>query len=737
MGLTVKAIRFRFLIPVFLAVTVAVGLLATLESYGMDEDTPFHFLRGQAYLDYFLTGRSVIDQPKLMSPVFFVPGQRISEYKINAWESSLAPIVPVQSPIDQPTIQQVFRRYQEIYGRKTFYKHSAWSAERIVVDDGPGHPPVSDILEAISNRVFYEKLGWVGDIEGYYLFVIFSAVFSVLMVYWFALSIWGPVAGLFSALSLFLFPLFFAESHFNIKDIPELAFFSGSVIFSYFWVTRRKARYLWGAGISFFIALGTKLNALFVPVTVGVWLLTLVRSEVFKKWFGVKAVVQGVVVLGVVGGALLLVWPWLKTDTWSKIISEIQLYAGVVYSNQLIERPGGVSLWGVTITSLVDVFAVMPITTLFLFLVGLGVFIARVREKSGDNARLLVVIWFAVSVVKMVQPSAQNFGSPRQFIEYLPAMMIIVGWGASEILSWLKGLAMPRLQPGFISGVEPDVYQLTKAGKYQGGLLFRVVLLIFSGGYFLSLVWIVIKYFPNQNVYFNQLVGGTSGAKELQVMTWQTNYHNAYREAANWLSLNAEKDARLGRLDGTMEAISPLWLREDIHFGSFFSGFEQKGEYVVTGHFFPSEPAVFPYLYLVRFLEPVYEVKEGGVTLAAIYKNDRDHVKKKYQREIQLTDFPKLIFGQDQLGKYWEINLPRGRIYSLTRLVIRSLQSDCVRSTGVFSLPKFISPWRVEVADGTSEYQFPAEVTQTIRYYPLADDSCFGQPQVLNVSVLE
>ena len=84
-----------------------------------------------------------------------------------------------------------------------------------------------------------------------------------------------------------------------------------------------------------------------------------------------------------------------------------------------------------------------------------------------------------------------------------------------------------------------------------------------------------------------------------------------------------------------MTAISPIWLRSDIRLGSYFSGYEQKGEYIIT-IVYPAPPKVFPYLYLERFLNPIYEIKANNLTIAKVYQNLPNYVKENYKKILSL-----------------------------------------------------------------------------------------------------
>ena len=102
---------------------------------------------------------------------------------------------------------------------------------------------------------------------------------------------------------------------------------------------------------------------------------------------------------------------------------------------------------------------------------------------------------------------------------------------------------------------------------------------------------LIVRLHPYEHLYFNSFIGGIRGVNSIGLYSWETLYDMPYRELAGWLNAHAEKNAKLAYLDGTMLAISPTWLRDDIRIGSYFSGFEAKGEYVAS-IVYPNPPAV-------------------------------------------------------------------------------------------------------------------------------------------------
>ncbi len=206
--------------------------LATLNDYGINWDAVSHLSRGQAYLNYYLTGEQNFSN---------LPRQKYFQKENTIFFS---PDIP-KTQITRVSIYQ--------YNGDFFQERYEY-----------GHPHISDVLSSFFNLVLFQKLGLLNDIDSYRVYgVLLSASLVGLVFYWTALS-FGKFAGLVAALSLALYPLFWAESHFNNeKDIPEAVFIT-FLLFS-FWkgVTGKSWKWILSSGVFFGLALGTKFNVLF------------------------------------------------------------------------------------------------------------------------------------------------------------------------------------------------------------------------------------------------------------------------------------------------------------------------------------------------------------------------------------------------------------------------------------------------------------------------------------------
>ncbi len=672
----------------------------------MNEDSPGHFLRGQTYLNKLLYGGDEFNIPNLQSPVLFAPGQRISMYKFNVYETQLSPLRPVVNQDGYYTRQKRHSAYEAEYGRSSFYKHNSWAMNYWLNNDG-GHPPVSDIIEALFNKIFYERYGLTGDVEGYYIYIILISSICLFVIYYFVGNIWGRIPALFAEVSLAMYPLYFAESHFNIKDIPELSYFAISTIGFYFWVTTRKKR--WSAVFfsAFFLGVGTKLNILFLPFILLAWLIIFKKSTAVRKWFTMKILFTtfGISILLFI--IFVFMWPYLWDAPFQKIVEVLAFYKLTGMTDVELQSPSPFLMPGrIDLRGVMYVITMTPLLTLVLF--GFGIF-AMVKNRKSEKAKeatWLVWLWFAVPLLRVLLPNADVFESMRQYMEFLPAMMIIAGIGA-----W---------------------YVIKKLSERFFNLNMRMAWIL-GGIYIGYLAAILFMYHPNENVFFNILVGGPKGAAQTKLMGWQTVYDNPYRQMANWLNEHAPRYARIAFLDGTMIGLSPQFLREDIYFGSYFSGFDQKGEYIAS-IVYPTPPSVFPYLYLERFMNPVYEVKAGGQIIAKIWKNEPKYVKKSiHYKKIKESFQP--MYGEDIKGRYWQVTLDLPE--QITAIRLRSPNDECIRLSGLWQLDDYILPQRVGQDNVVTDFYFPASSAKTIRYYGLSPENCYAHARIEEITVLK
>ncbi len=253
-------------------------------------------------------------------------------------------------------------------------------------------------------------------------------------------------------------------------------------------------------------------------------------------------------------------------------------------------------------------------------------------------------------------------------------------------------------------------------------------------------VVLLVRLHPYEHLYFNSFIGGLKGAQSVGLYTWETLYDAPYRELASWMDAHAQKDARLAHLDGTMLALSPTWLRPDIRIGSYFSGFDGKGEYIAS-IVYPKPPAVFPYNYLETFVKPVYEVKVDGVVIAKIWKNDSTHTKMTGTRQTIGTDVLRaktsVFRGTDRV----DVRIPNAlRILNVSVSAddIRCItQQNLVWSIGDGKNETYMIPWISQSSDVSATLSFPGTAGDTVRFWDITHTGCAKLIHVIQVEGLQ
>jgi len=565
-----KHYRRTFLFSGFLALAFFVISFFTLKSYGVSWDESIHFARGQAYLYYFLTGKTNYND---------------------------LPNVNLQGTFGEP---------QNIPNpRRSLYQMTDFNNGEYMLKNSKGHPPLNDELAALFNYIFYQKLGVMNDISSHHLFNILASSLLVFVVAGFAFETLGFFSAVISTLALATYPLFWAESHFNIKDPPETAFFAATVWF--FWKSLRKGNAWWliGAFILFGFALGTKFNILFILFILIPYLLFRYKSY-FKKSYKVLFNIPNHYLLGLFLGPMIVFaiffgsWPYLWQNLPTNFMSIISYYKSI--GTGIRYQPDSFFIAGFnTFPIQWIVFTTPPFVLLLSFL---GVFTAWFYRKKFDGVSLLWILWFFVPILRVTIPGTAIYGGVRQIMEFIPAMALLCGLGGKVIIDFFNNNRISKI---FIFLI----------------LTLNCLFLIFN----------LIKWHPNENVYFNFLIGGLKGAAKINFPSWGNSFGNAYFQGIKWFNKNAPENAKLSLVQGIHINVPPILVRKDIIYNAdSWSGIERKGEYLMELTFNDTAREFhYEWEYLDNFLIPIYEVNVDGVSILKIWKNDWEHTRKGYQ----------------------------------------------------------------------------------------------------------
>lgn len=560
--------------------------LFTLSDYGINWDEPSHYIRGQSYLRFFLTGKDNYNGLlRLEISYARVFGRTLPSGIVFGNEKSHE------------------RSIYQYDGKKT--QNYQW-----YLQNDFGHPPLNGILASLSNYIFYQKLGWLGDIQAYHLFIITVTSLVVFAVFLFTSSSYGIFAGLIAVLSVILYPLLFSESHFNIKDPVEMGFYTFSIITFYLGITKGSWKWIILTGIFAGLALGTKLNIAFAIFTIIPWIIYYKWKDISHFiWPFSKRITISILSVPIIAFAILFgTWPFLWIDPLNHFLSFISYYKALGTTSY--QFGSDVILFGINTYAIQWVAYTTPLIILFLSLLGiLYVFTKGVKEK--EKTSVLVLLWFLTPIIRVTLPNAGIYGGVRQIMEYIPAMAILSGIGAKYIVELLNGYIVKRFKQFNNTTVQQLIY-------------IGIILL------FIPITLKLISIHPNENVYFNPLIGGLKGASEKNFPDWGTTIGSAYKGGIDWINQHVQKNGRVALVSGFVSNVPRISIRRDIYFSELhYSGEKKSGEYLmeVVGYQWDKNVLQEKRDYL-NTLVPVYEEKVDGVAILKIWKNDIQHSKK-------------------------------------------------------------------------------------------------------------
>jgi len=319
-------------------------------------------------------------------------------------------------------------------------------------------------------------------------------------LYLFMHGVWGRAAAGFAVAALALMPRVFADAHLCALDVPVASMMLVTVP-SMFAAVRRDSPLLAAlSGLAWGVALSCKINALFVPFILGVWLL------IFHRRFLLYAA-PSLLLGGPIG--FFLTWPWL----WHHPVPRLAAYLAF----HLGHYPVAVSYFGHVSAQqpwhypIVMTAITTPPLTLGLGAVGLGFAAARMRGPAtgeGDWRRsqaALILLGAFFTIAFNCLPSAPKYTGVRLFLPFFPFVAALAGVGFSEIATRLCA-RLPARPGALLSPIR------LKA------LLAALALL--------PALRVVAATHPFQMSYYNLLIGGLRGAEArgMEATYWGDTY---------------------------------------------------------------------------------------------------------------------------------------------------------------------------------------------------------------------
>ena len=368
------------------------------------------------------------------------------------------------------------------------------------------HPPLDKIWSGV---VWSLAKNFTDDLTAHRLGnMLLVAIMAGLLYLWMR-DAYGLAAGLAAVGALLTMPRFFFHAHLSALDVP--AAFSVFVTTFLFWKTLERKHWTWGLllGLVWGLALATKVNAVFVPVTLGIWLICFRRE---LRLF-LRLIIMGLTAIPV----FIAIWPWLYTHTIERLTTYIGFVTsehwqiGQFYLGKFYMPPpwhfGFVMIW-----------AVLPLGLTLLYFAGI---IRAGKWKQDKGLGFLLFLSALTPILAISTGKSMVYDNERLMMVAFPFLAGLAGAGFGWLISGWKKLT------------ERVDAKILRKGGYA-------VLITLA---FVPQIVTMVRLYPHYLSYYGEGVGGLAGATRMGLET--TYWCETYNLALPILNAQAEEGDRI------------------------------------------------------------------------------------------------------------------------------------------------------------------------------------------------
>ena len=351
------------------------------------------------------------------------------------------------------------------------------------------YPPFPFLVSSAVSYVFAEKFPVMDVYTAHHMGELILASVGVWAMYGLATEagLAVPLAAL-TALVYATYPTLVQFMRADPKDMPLVSMLLVAAYFAFKTVKawrKKQTAGVWKNGIVFSLFMGlaecSKPTAAFIVPVFVIWIiLSCYRNPSLRREFGgFSFILQWVILLGVAVGVFFFFWPWLWVDPVGRLTASMSFFKTVGF-NMPTMLFGQVYHAGINLPKLYPFIILLiqtPIELTVLAAIG-TIILTRRFIRSGTFYPFLFVVWFWVLIGRFLLPWFLIYSKVRHFIDAMPAFFILGAFGAVAVAELV-------------------------AKK-------RVILIAATlmGVIFLHQLWIVYRFFPYEDAYYNFLAGG-------------------------------------------------------------------------------------------------------------------------------------------------------------------------------------------------------------------------------------
>jgi hypothetical protein len=483
--------------------------------------------------------------------------------------------------------------------------------------------PLQSVVPVLSYTGLFEKLKLLPFDSAFNLPAVLFGCLGSFIIFLFLYQIFGTKVACLGFLFLSFYPRYWGDLHTNVKDIPTAVIYTVSIWLAWRAVNRRKWIDIVLAGIMAGITFNFKVNAIFIPIIIGLWtlwlLVTPAKHQLIKPF---KSLSDHIITP--IGGYFILaclsaygIWSIFWKDPFGQFTYLIRFFQFNTINMEVLLN-GSWYCSGVSIPWYYPFWylgVVTPLPILGFAIIGLLILLYRMIIKF-DSLAPLIIFWFLIPLIRFMIPEASVIDGIRHFEEVVFPLCFMAAVGSFEIYK-ICNITLKKL--------------LNNRKLLIINYSFLIIVILY-------LIYPIITYHPYQLSYYNELVGGITGAKGKYDMDY---WGISQKKAVEWLN----KNAPLGSIIHIVMSadVAAKYLRPDLKDKLNSTGFDNADYTVVLNR----QSFFYRYFYSWEYFlrrNAVYEVKIQGVPLTTIYDNHMGNVPRR----------PNWWKGEDPcMTKYW------------------------------------------------------------------------------------
>ena len=362
------------------------------------------------------------------------------------------------------------------------------------------HPPVAKWSIGFFEWLLHQKLNLMARLDAARAGVSFLAALMAAFVFRLLLSVGGLSIALFGALALFSLPRFLFHSQVATLDVPVSAMIVLTAIAFYWSLSTR--RWMWGVGLLFGLALGTKLNAPFMAIGFVIYW-ALARWQDFrltnnKSHLRLPSMPHAFWSMALIGPLVFFVtWPHLWHDTLTRLGKYIAFHMNhypilLFYQGTLHLEP--YAPWHMPFMMAMGTIP-LPLLCIGFFGIfcALKSFVKIIKNDVEstthvDHLRLLLLVQMVIAIGIVAFSNVPKYGGEKLFMPFFPLFCLIAALGLVSCFEtlktfqgkWANRLSSPLgqlllillvLGPGFLNSYHfHGGYALSYYSEVLGGL---------------------------------------------------------------------------------------------------------------------------------------------------------------------------------------------------------------------------------------------------------------------------